>query len=402
MWLSDDFGTPEALMAGLRLLPATAEAFDWDGVEQFLVDQLVESVHAVGAGGAAGQIYAAAVTDIYAERMLILWPSIAVSADSAPASEVDRWQPCQWGWHFDATPEGDEWAGRLTALAGCPGQGFDSVGKRFLDTIATACVRATEHLVARQLYFLSTDFVAVAMNGDSGLLERSLAAERMQRCFPALFNRQVELARLRALAVEHRISVLLDTIVSAPVGDVFFGLAGDLLIEIGSAAADVVSECVQRAIARRTYPDDARLLQMLRIVAEIGAATPPVVQSLTAVLANPLASVALRAEAAATLAWVGRLDDIAEHLEALPVELALDAVTRPYAGTRKNGRLDYGPLESLLDCRPDYDAALVDRWSSRALFDIDAADLAAAMTALSSRWHAVRRHAAIVVLSAHL
>jgi hypothetical protein len=377
-------------------------AFDWAAVEDFLVRQVIQAVEAAGAQEDSDPIYAAAVTDIYAERMLILWPSIAVSADPLSASEVDRWQPNRWRWHFDATPEGDEWAGRLTALAGSPGQGFDSVGKRFLDTIATACVRATDHVVARRLHFLSEDFVVVALNGDSGLLEQSLAVERMQRCFPALFNRRRELARLRALAVEDRIAVLLDTIVSASLDDASFGLTGDLLVEIGAAAADALSECLQRAIASRTWPGDARALEILRIVAEIGVATSPVLHSLKAVLTDPLASVALRAEAAATLAWIGCLDDIAEHLAAFPVELALDAITRPYAGARKNGRLDYGPLESLLNCQPDYDDALIERWSSRVLFDIDAADLTAAMTALSSRRHAVRRHAAIVVLSAHL
>ena len=82
--------------------------------------------------------------------------------------------------------------------------------------------------------------------------------------------------------------------------------------------------------------------------------------------------------------------------------LALDAIARPYIGEHKNGPLDYGPLESVLNTFPEYDDELFARLSANVMFEINATDLDAATKALSSRWRFVRRHAAIVMLSTHL
>lgn len=110
----------------------------------------------------------------------------------------------------------------------------------------------------------------------------------------------------------------------------------------------------------------------------------------------------VRARAASTLAWVGRLDAVVAELSSLTDEHALDVAGRPYLGQHKNGRLCYAAIEQTLDAHPTLHDALVERLSPTTMYAVDAGDLPAAISGLSSRWLFVRRHAAIVLLSAHM
>ncbi|MGV9482228.1 hypothetical protein, partial [Gordonia aichiensis] len=109
-----------------------------------------------------------------------------------------------------------------------------------------------------------------------------------------------------------------------------------------------------------------------------------------------------RGAAASTLAWVGRLDLVVADLSSLTHQQALDVVARPYLGRDKNGPLNYSPLERVLDAHPMLHDELVTRLSPTSMYGIDADDLPAAMSGLSSRWAFVRRHASIVLLSVHV
>lgn len=110
----------------------------------------------------------------------------------------------------------------------------------------------------------------------------------------------------------------------------------------------------------------------------------------------------VRGAAASTLAWVGRLDLVVADLSSLTHQQALDVVARPYLGRDKNGPLNYSPLERVLDAHPMLHDELVTRLSPTSMYGIDADDLPAAMSGLSSRWAFVRRHASIVLLSVHV
>lgn len=81
---------------------------------------------------------------------------------------------------------------------------------------------------------------------------------------------------------------------------------------------------------------------------------------------------------------------------------ALAAIAGLYLGTRKNGRLTYQPLERILVERPRLHDRLMSRLTPAEMYPIDADDLPVAVAALSSGWPFIRRHAAIVLLSAHL
>ncbi|OBG88658.1 hypothetical protein A5699_16280 [Mycobacterium sp. E802] len=378
--------------------------FDWKGLEDFLTAQVIDAVAAVAAKRPEDRLYAAAVTDIYTEKMLVLWPSVAVATEETLVSDAARWSPSQWPWQIDATNEGDEWAGRVTAYAGSGGIGFDHVTARFLDAVARSCLRATEEVIAGDFAGPTCDgFVVLADNGDDSVIEQSLTPTQLRRYFPSLLKRRTEIARLRSLPIDDRIKDLLATVCSAPVGGGPYALADELLIEIGPASADALCGHLHRAATQPlTSADSVRCARILQTIAEIGVATPTVTQTLTTVVSDPGVPVVLRSEAAATLAWLGQLTEIVAHLQYLPTQLALDVISRPYIGDRKNGPLDYGPLESVLDAYPEYDDALFARLSPNVMFEINAADLQPATAALSSRWRVVRRHAAIVILSTHL
>ncbi|MCH5642577.1 hypothetical protein [Gordonia sp. ABSL49_1] len=80
----------------------------------------------------------------------------------------------------------------------------------------------------------------------------------------------------------------------------------------------------------------------------------------------------------------------------------LDVLTDHYAGSRRWCGLDYAPLENALSVWPNIDVALRSTFSPERMCPIDATDVPIAMTALSSRWSAIREHAAIVLLSVHV
>ncbi|MBE7191687.1 MAG: hypothetical protein INR66_04305 [Gordonia polyisoprenivorans] len=67
-----------------------------------------------------------------------------------------------------------------------------------------------------------------------------------------------------------------------------------------------------------------------------------------------------------------------------------------------DGPLDYGPLTDTLVRSPTLDGALAAGLSAETVRAIDADDVATAIAALESPWESVRRHAAIILLSAHL
>ncbi|MGW0161880.1 hypothetical protein ACWDUN_21475 [Mycobacterium sp. NPDC003323] len=379
--------------------------FDWVGLQTFMVAQLIGAVQHVAAHHPRDHIYAASVTDIYAERMLVLWPSICVSSvESLPpqhGTHDPRWDPAEWRWQFDASPEGDEWAGRVTAYAGSKGQDWDDVVAQFLDAIASACARATSALLADPPGALEDGFVIVPINGNPELIERSLDAAQLQHCFPVLSRRRTEILRLHRLPPGDRVDELVATLRDSPVHGEGFVLAAELSTEIGADAADALAVHVH-AESRNPTADFGRLLGMLAVIEDIGQPTTTVTDRLVAVLSDPQVDTVLRAAAGETLAWLGRLAEIAKHLDGLPVELALNCAARPYIGDRKNGALDYGPWETVLELHPDFDGQLFGRLSPNVMFEINAADLTTAMDALSSPWRVIRRHAAIVILSTHL
>lgn len=379
--------------------------FDWVGLESFMVAQLIGAVTRVATCHPQERIYAASVTDIYAERMLVLWPSICVSSvESLPpqrGTHDPRWDPAEWRWQFDASSEGDDWAGRVTAFAGSKGQDWDDVVAQFLDVIASACARATSALLADAPGALEDGFVIVPINGNPELIERSLDAAQLQHCFPALSRRRTEMLRLHRLPSGDRVDELVAILRDSPVHGEGFVLAAELSTEIGADAADALAVHVH-VESRNPTADFDRLRGMLAVIEDIGQTTTTVTDRLVTVLSDPQVDTALRAAAGETLAWLGQLAEIAKHLDGLPVELALNCAARPYIGDRKNGALDYGPWETVLDLHPDFDAQLFGRLSPNVMFEINAADLTTAMDALSSPWRVIRRHAAIVILSTHL
>lgn len=99
---------------------------------------------------------------------------------------------------------------------------------------------------------------------------------------------------------------------------------------------------------------------------------------------------------------------VASEALAVPVSVARDAAdddTEPAdidVHVAPDGPLDYGPLAEALTRSPGLDRSLAARLSMESVRPVDADDVATAIAALGSPWESVRRHATIVLLSAHL
>ena len=70
-----------------RRLDSSVRTFDWDVFEQFLTDEIVRCVDDAGARNPDSLPRAAALFDLHARDMLVLFPAVAVTHDRAENSE---------------------------------------------------------------------------------------------------------------------------------------------------------------------------------------------------------------------------------------------------------------------------------------------------------------------------
>jgi len=371
--------------------------FDWDVFEQFLTDEIVRCVDDAGARNPDSLPRAAALFDLHARDMLVLFPAVAVTHDRAENSEPWAVHPGDWSWQAETSRDGDRWAAVLTAFAGSGGQVWEQVTDRYFDTLVRACRRATVALTLEG--GVAADFSVAAIGDDDGdLHSRCLTPVQLSHRLPRISARRRALARLATLPPTSRTGELVGLLEDWRSQDPgLLAAAGAMLGELGRpGSAAIAALLARRPVDAESWPVWADVADQIPVVAA------PLVDVLFETLGDRGVPHRVRARAASSLAWLGYLGEIAPALASLPSEVALDVIARRYLSESKRGRLDYSPLEKVFDRRPELHDALLARLSATEMHDTDAADIATALAAIDSPWPFIRQHASVVMLTAHV
>lgn len=361
--------------------------FDWTGLQIFLEKAITTAVRCVHHDHPEVQLQRAAFTDFYTEKLLVLWPTIAVTAHR------DNTAPSSWRWQFEADDDGDEWAAQLTIHAGTAGTQWSTVIDQFFDHVVAAAKIATATLVAERI--VVDDFVVIAADADRDLTVHCVTEQQLAANYPHLHQRQLTITALQRLPTQAQVSQLLSgLLVASPNDPIEPDDRIELLTRIGEPAAIAAAQAL-------TEPTGA-IEHLARIIDNVAVASPDIVGSLRNVLLRDASGPRTQQRVATSLAWLGRLDIVINSMSILADDALYAAIATPYLSARKNGPLDYAPLEAALDVAPHLHQRLYKELSPIHMYAIDAGDLPTAITGLSSRWQAIRRHAAIVMLSIHL
>jgi hypothetical protein len=174
--------------------------FDWDGLEEVLIGQVVGLVRSVREARPGDRLYGAAVHEFYAEQGgAILWTLVGAASEEwlaeadtgAFGGDVLRWSPADWPWQLDPGEAEKAWALRLEAHATADGgRHWDAVHDRYLRTVVAACRSARRRLVDEGV--VDADFVVVAMDEAWDLVPLSLTPAEVGRHFPELVTEEAE------------------------------------------------------------------------------------------------------------------------------------------------------------------------------------------------------------------
>ena len=166
--------------------------FDWGGLEEVLIGQVVGLVRQVREEHPRDRLYGAAVHEFYAEQGgMIGWTLVGAASEEwlaaagtdIPAPDWLRWSPADWPWQLDPGNAEHAWALRLEEHATADGgQHWDEVHDRYLRTVVAACWSARRRLVAEGV--VDADFVVVAMDEAWDLVPLSLTSAEVDRHFP--------------------------------------------------------------------------------------------------------------------------------------------------------------------------------------------------------------------------
>lgn len=385
-----------------RTLPTPQQGpeFDWNGLEEFLVEEITTAVALIQRANPHARLQMAAVTDFYAQRMLILWPRISIAAHSGRTAAERIRNPHDWEWHPEPIGTGDDWAGRLTAHAGNDTQQWEATIEQFFDTIVSACRSAAEHL--RSAHTVDPEFFVAPIDETDHRLElvqRSLTSRQLQRCLPEVHARRVEIERLWVMPIQQQVDTLLSAVIDNRFSAIDINTAQSMLIWIGDPAAESTVKFLRSSPNGLDTEVERRLFTIIDLVSNT---RPEITDRLLEILRDREVSLSVRAAAASSLAWLGQLEAIISDLDELPRDLTAAVIARPYFSARKNGPLSYRALEAGLQRFPALNSTLSTQLSPTAMFEIDRSDIPTAIEALTSDWSLVRSHAANVLLTAHI
>ncbi|MCK8476173.1 DUF4303 domain-containing protein [Microbacterium aurugineum] len=169
---------------------------DWEELERVISDLVVAFVRKVRAEHPGERLYAAAISEFYAESGgRILSPMISVASEEWLASkartvdetEARRWDAADWPWHFDPTESGNVWVGEVEEQATADnGQNWDRIYDHYLRTVAYACARARETLVADES--VHPDFLVVPLDEEFALVPLALSPSQIATHFEFLLS----------------------------------------------------------------------------------------------------------------------------------------------------------------------------------------------------------------------
>ncbi|MFU8876072.1 DUF4303 domain-containing protein [Micromonospora sp. SL4-19] len=378
-----------------------AVGLDWASFERVLVDALVQAVRSAVAEHPDERFYAAALDRIYRETDgQITLPSLAMNSIEAlaqlPAEEQAdvRWSAADWD-HYDdewlAEDLARDWERRLAAEA-CRGttRQWEAAFRRYLSLLVRVCKRARAALRASGV--TGRDFVVLLLDDEyhETLIKRVLTKREMSRHFPEYDQRTVELARVAALSQAERAAYYVARL------DAFDGpISGEdaevALRDLGSAAFPAL---IPMLAAK------GRAWQAAKLLANIGQPDHDVVRALHEALTERTGPDQLWVVRA--LARLGRLDLVLGQIDRLPQEVVVSAVVAPYTSFRNQAiaapRLDYQPLQDLIESWPAYVPALVGELKpGRGYCDITVDEVDEAIRGLASPHAVIRRHAVCVL-----
>lgn len=383
-----------------------AAAFDWKGVEQAAVDQVVAAVRAVRASHPEERIYGAMFHEFYGDGERLYWPSLTVGTEETLAATVARYgdsdddvHGLRWsGPDLVHTCEPgeieDAWASRCADVASAARKfaGWGKVYHRFERCFPKAAKKARAQLIREGI--VGRDFIAVAMDEAGDLVPLSLTPAQLSRHFPEYDEAEQERRRIAALPIADQVrEVVALAVRAAPYGPLT--QESDAMARaLGAAAVPALVEVVSGR-----EPGEPFLAIML--LAEINDASPDAVAACLAAMLDTSAEVSVRAWAASALARFDRMDLIEEHLDDLPAEVVGRGLADPFGSFRDRGnhrRLDYRPLEAVLSRHPEIADIVANELEPGCGFcAISADEVPAAQAALDSRWAFLREHARLVL-----
>ncbi|MEW9527412.1 DUF4303 domain-containing protein [Microbispora sp. NPDC049125] len=378
-----------------------AATFDWVGFERALTDALVQAVRSTAADHPDERFYAAVLDRIYREADgRITLPNLGMNSVEALASfpveeQADlRWSAADWDHYGDGWLPEDltrEWERALTAEA-CRGttRQWASTFRRYLTMLVRVCRRARTSL--RTSGVTDRDFVVLLLDDEhyETLVKRVLTRSEVTRHFPELDERAVELTRVAALPEAERVAYYVSRL-EAFSGPVNSEEAESALRALGPAAFPALIPML--AVEDRAW-------KAAKLLADIGRPDDDVVRALDAGLTRHEG--ADQSWVAAALSRLGRLDLVLDKVDRLPEEAVVRAVAAPYTSFRNHvvapPRLDYRPLEDVIERWPTYVPALAEELKpGRGYCDITVDEVDEAVRGLASQYVIVRRHAASVL-----
>lgn len=362
--------------------------FDWAAFEDAIVDGVVTAVRE----HQGERVVVAALDRIYRETDgIIALPNLGLDSAEAAARRAankdddddEWWNPADWDHYDDAwLPQdvGLRWERELTAYA-CRGRrdDWESTWDSYVSTLVRACRRARAEL---------RDVLVVLLDEQhyEAWIRLVLTEAELAEHFPALVAAAVELARVHALPLGEQASYFAARLRHEGREEAESELRG-----LGSAAIPALLPL----LARKDLA-----WQAAKLLADIGQATDDVTAALEVALLKRKGPD--QAWVARALARLGRLEIVLQHQNRLSDDVVATAVAAPYAGFRDDAthplRLDYRPLEDILDQRPSYGPLLdTELRPGSGYCTISVDEVGEAVRGLGSAHVIVRRHAVCVV-----
>lgn len=370
---------------------------DWGRLERDLADEIVSAVCEVTSQCSTPEVYGAALTDIHAQNMLFLWPTIRVAfGEPDCAADGQVWDIGSWPVHVDGSRRGDEWAETLTVSVGLGDNLWNAVVDRFHESILIASKSATQQLIESGV--VDKRFAVVVHDPEDPVAatKKSLTGAQLATLFPELYRLSEVEDRLSQLPEPARTEQLIEMLVGAD-GAAQRILAQRLLVAGGRAA-------VSRVVSRLEDPasTDEMTESLFQVLVSIGEVDEQAVRRILTIVNRATTTLNARAYAVTALFTLGYTAEAVNLITSLPDSLACGALSAPYVDGERRCNLDYEPIREVLASRPRLDEAMAAALTADRIQRIGHEDLRTATGALVSPSSFIRRHASIVLLSSHL
>ncbi len=372
-------------------------AIEWGRLKSDLTEEIVSAVGEVTMQCAASSVYGAALTDIHARNMLLLWPTIRVACDEPDYAVADRvWDIDSWPVQLDGSRRGDMWAEILTTSVGLGDNRWNTVIERFRESLVIAARGATRALIDSGVVDRTFAVVVHDPEDPVAALKNSLTAEQLAMLFPELYQLSEVEVQLSRLPETERTEQLVEMLAGID-GGAERTLAQRLLVSIGWAAVPRVVDALEDPVAT-----DEVIERFVEVLVAIREVDEQAAGRILAFAGRPTTTLNARARAISALCMLGYTTKAVQLLADVPDDLAGRALSAPYVDGERRWHLDYEPIREVLAERPELDEVMAAALTPDRIQYIGCEDLRTAADALVSPSHFIRRHASIVLLSSHL